>query len=70
MVQDALRDGLDDDARAGWSERAVRLTNRAFPEVKFEHWPGCERLLPQALACAGWIARDASPTLDLSLIHI
>ena len=64
VVQDALRDGLDDDARAGWSERAVRLTNRAFPEVKFEHWPGCERLLPQALACAGWIARDASPTLD------
>ncbi|MEI2781231.1 MAG: tetratricopeptide repeat protein [Candidatus Competibacter sp.] len=68
VVQDALRDGLDDDSRAGWSARAVRLTNRAFPEVKFEHWPDCERLLPQALACAGWIARDASPTLDAALL--
>ena len=64
VVQDALRDGLDDDARAGWSERAVRLVDRAFPEVEFDNWPDCERLLPQALACAGWIARDASPTLD------
>ena len=64
VVQDALRDGLDDDARAGWSARAVRLVNDAFPEPKFENWPDCERLLPQALACAGWIARDASPTLD------
>ena len=29
-----------------------------------DNWPDCERLLPQALACAGWIARDASPTVD------
>jgi len=61
VVQDALRDGLDAAARAGWVEQAIQRVNGAFHSVAFEHWPRCERLLAQALACAGWIAREPSP---------
>jgi tetratricopeptide (TPR) repeat protein len=35
-----------------WAERAVRAVSRAFPLVEFSTWSGCERLLPQAHACA------------------
>ncbi len=35
-----------------WAERSVRTVNRAFPPVEFSTWAVCERLLPQAYACA------------------
>ena len=34
------------------AERAVRAVNRTFPYVEFSTWSLCERLLPQANACA------------------
>jgi hypothetical protein len=33
----------------------VKAVNRAFPEVAFEAWTRCERLLPHAQACTGFI---------------
>ncbi len=61
VVQDALRDELDDKARVDWINLAIHLVNDSFPEVRFEHWPRCERLLPQVLACDRWIASQDFP---------
>ena len=55
LVQSALRDSLAAEERRLWAERAVRAVEDAFPYMKFETWPQCERLLPHALACARWI---------------
>src|SRR5659263_179852 len=33
------------------SERTVKAVNIAFPEVKFENWSICERILPHAKVC-------------------
>jgi tetratricopeptide (TPR) repeat protein len=52
LVQLVLKDGIDEAARRAWAERAVRATDRAFPEAEFPNWGRCERLLSQALACA------------------
>jgi len=52
LVQAALKDGMDEATQRLWAERAVRAVNRAFPSVKFSNWAVCERLLPQAHACA------------------
>ena len=43
---------MDEATQRLWAERAVRAVNRAFPLVEFSNWAGCERLLPQAHACA------------------
>ena len=52
LVQAVLRDELPASEQRAWAERAVRLVSRAFPEVKFETWGSCQRLLPHALVCA------------------
>jgi tetratricopeptide (TPR) repeat protein len=57
MVQAVVEDGLSPADRVLWAERAVRAVNAAFPETSFATWSQCGRLLPQALACAGLIAK-------------
>ncbi len=51
LVQEVTRDGMDAIEQKCWAERTVRAVNAAFPGVEFEHWPECERLIPQALVC-------------------
>jgi tetratricopeptide (TPR) repeat protein len=55
LVQVVLRDEMDEDTQRLWAERTVKAVNRAFPDVAFEAWPRCERLLPHAHVCAGLI---------------
>jgi tetratricopeptide (TPR) repeat protein len=56
MVQEVVRDGMSKKEQKEWAEWAVRAVNAAFPDPeKFENWPGCDRLLAHALACAGFI---------------
>jgi tetratricopeptide (TPR) repeat protein len=55
LVQTVLKQGMNQDMQRRWAERAVRAVNRAFPRVEFSTWPCCERLLPQAHACADLI---------------
>jgi tetratricopeptide (TPR) repeat protein len=43
---------MDEATQRLWAERAVQAVNCAFPFVEFSTWAGCERLLPQAHACA------------------
>jgi tetratricopeptide (TPR) repeat protein len=52
LVQAVLQDTMDKPTRTLWAERAVRVVDATFPSPEFAHWPQCERLLPQALACA------------------
>ena len=52
LVQAVLKRGMDEATQRLWAERAVRAVNRAFPAVEFSTWAVCERLLPQAHACA------------------
>ena len=58
MVQEVLRDAMDDAPRRLWAERAVRAVDQAFPDVEYANWPLCDRLLPHAIAVACWIERD------------
>jgi tetratricopeptide (TPR) repeat protein len=53
QVQAVLRDMMAEKGEEGvWAERAVRAVNCAFPRAEFSNWALCERLLPQARACA------------------
>ena len=58
MVQEVLKDAMDDATRHLWAERAVRAAEQAFPVVEYENWPLCGRQLPHALAVTSWIERD------------
>jgi tetratricopeptide (TPR) repeat protein len=55
LVQEVIRDGLSKEDQKTWAERAVRAVNEGFPYIEFSNWPRCDRLLPHALACAGFI---------------
>jgi class 3 adenylate cyclase/tetratricopeptide (TPR) repeat protein len=53
QVQAVLRDMMAEKGEELlWTERAVRVVNHGFPDVGFSTWVVCERLLPQAYACA------------------
>jgi tetratricopeptide (TPR) repeat protein len=52
LVQTVIQLGMDEATQRLWAERAVQAVNCAFPFVEFSTWAGCERLLPQAHACA------------------
>jgi tetratricopeptide (TPR) repeat protein len=55
LVQAVAREELGEEEQRTWAERVVRAVDRAFPYIEFANWPVCERLLPHALICAGWI---------------
>jgi tetratricopeptide (TPR) repeat protein len=55
LVGVTIQDGLTKEEKRQWAERTVRAANRTFPHVEFANWAQCERLLPQALACASLI---------------
>jgi tetratricopeptide (TPR) repeat protein len=55
LVQAVVKDGLPENDKRQWAERAVRAVNRTFPLVEFANWAECERFVPQALACASLI---------------
>ena len=57
LVQEVVRANMatDPDAQRSWAERIVRIVSAAFPDPEFPKWPDCERLLSQALLCAGYI---------------
>jgi tetratricopeptide (TPR) repeat protein len=57
LVQTVLKQGMDEATHRLWAERAVRAVKCAFPDVEFSTWAVCDRLLPQAYACAELINR-------------
>ncbi len=55
LVQAVLRDGMEKSEQKLWAERVVKAVNRAFPEVEYENWELCDKLLPHAQTCAEYI---------------
>lgn len=48
LVQAVLKDSMEKEEQREWAERALRATNRAFPEIEVNTWAQCQRLLPHA----------------------
>ncbi len=55
LVQEVVKRNMDEKTRRTWAERTVRVLNAAFPSVKVETWPLCDRLVPHAKAAAALI---------------
>ena len=56
LVQDVVRDGMEEETRRQWAERAVSAVDSVFPNAEqYETWPQCERLLAHARAAAGLV---------------
>lgn len=75
LLQEVLRDEMDADTQRLWAECTIRALNQAFPEVEFDNWPLCERLLPHAKAAAKLIEKwditfgEASLLLNSAAIY-
>jgi tetratricopeptide (TPR) repeat protein len=52
LVQEVLKDQMDEDVQRKWAARAVHAVNSAFPAVEFVILPRCREYLPHALVCA------------------
>jgi hypothetical protein len=57
LVQTVLRDSMDEQTQRHLSEYTVQLLNQAMPEVKFENWPLCQKLLTHVQTCATLITQ-------------
>jgi tetratricopeptide (TPR) repeat protein len=63
LVQRAVREGLDQQARRRWAGVAVRLVSAAFPrdsDDEVQTWPASARLLPHALTATDHARRMAA----------
>jgi tetratricopeptide (TPR) repeat protein len=55
VVQDVLKDAMDESTQRQWAERVVKAVNQVLPdfdEVDISEWHRFERLLPHAQSCA------------------
>jgi tetratricopeptide (TPR) repeat protein len=50
LVQEVYKNQLGENVSCEWVYIAIRILNKAFPEVYFKSWPACNRLLPHALS--------------------
>jgi tetratricopeptide (TPR) repeat protein len=55
LVQEVIRDNMNQDMQRSWVERTVRTVSAAFPDPEFPNWSECERLLSHALLCAKYV---------------
>jgi len=49
LVQTVIQEGMSEHERALWQRRVIRLLAALVPEVSYETWRQCERLLPHVL---------------------
>ena len=52
LVQEALKDRMDETTQRRCAERVVLAVNRVFPDPEFSTWSLCQRYLAQVQACA------------------
>lgn len=60
VVQDVLKDAIDENTQREWAERIVKAVNQVLPDfddTDISEWHRFERLLPHAQNCAVWIDR-------------
>jgi tetratricopeptide (TPR) repeat protein len=51
LVQEVLKDQLDEQMQRLWAERTVRAVNNIFPNPEFRNWDHCRKYLLHAQAC-------------------
>lgn len=51
LVQELIRDGMTPDMKKSFAEHTVKVLDSAFPEVKFETWRDCDRLITHSFVC-------------------
>lgn len=69
LVQAVIWDGMSEQEREEWTERAIAALDVVFPEVSHEVWDQCERLLPHALNCLTTIAPQMERLVLASLLY-
>jgi tetratricopeptide (TPR) repeat protein len=60
VVQDVLKDTMDESAHRQWAERIVKAVNQVLPEfdeTDISEWHRFERILPHAQVCVGLVER-------------
>jgi tetratricopeptide (TPR) repeat protein len=55
MVQEVVKNQMDTDQQAEWTERVVRAVAHSFPKLNYQTWSRFKRLVPHALLCAEYI---------------
>ena len=70
VVQQVIRDGVDEAVFRLWMERIIRALNTNLPDPEFALWPLYERLLPHAMICAVYIEQESLETEEAAyLLH-
>ncbi len=52
LVQEVLKDQVDEETQRLWAERAVRAVDRVFPYPEYTAWDRCRRYLLHAQVCS------------------
>jgi tetratricopeptide (TPR) repeat protein len=55
LVQIVIKAGMSKADQRNWAERAVRATEKAFPDVEYANWALCRKLISHAQTCASLI---------------
>jgi tetratricopeptide (TPR) repeat protein len=55
LVQEVLKDQMDEETQRQWAERVVRAVNCAFPFPEYSNWDRCRRYLLHAQVCSALI---------------
>ena len=69
LVQQVVKDAMDQATQRLWAERVVRAVSAAFPAPDdVTNWPECERLLPHTQVCAVLIHTWKLETEEVALL--
>src|SRR5260370_9087285 len=55
LVQEVLKDQMDEETQRQWAERTVRVISDVFPFSEYSNWDHCRRYLLHAQACSALI---------------
>jgi tetratricopeptide (TPR) repeat protein len=68
LVQEVLRQGMDEDKHKVIAERCVRAMDSVYPHPDYENWPQCSRLTPHAQSLFTWIVDYSIETDEAAII--
>jgi tetratricopeptide (TPR) repeat protein len=57
LVQEVLKDQLNEETQRLWAERTVRAVSNVFPDPEYTNWDICSRYLIHAQGCSDLIDR-------------
>jgi tetratricopeptide (TPR) repeat protein len=68
LVQAELKDTLERETQDDWMRRVIQALNGVFPEIDFQKWTECERLLSHVSICMAWIKDEPLPPLETTYL--